>query len=102
MFTETSLAQPSVLLTVVCETTLKDNMLKLYKNLKVRGYTITSLAAAEDCYGTTMGSDVEHSIIEIKALVSKEISDVVMHTLRLHRGDNPVIVYRHDVETMLG
>lgn len=99
--TTSDLTQPAVLLTIVSEAILKDSLLALLKNLKVRGYTVHHVEA-QDSYGTLMGNTPgDTTNIEIRAIVTREISDVVLHTLQKHRGDHPVLAYRQEVETLL-
>jgi hypothetical protein len=102
MFSETNgLAEPAVLLTIACEEILKDSILSLLKSLKVRSYTVSRVEAS-DRYGTHMGDTTDPSNnSEIKAIVSREISDVVFHTLQKHLSDHPVIAYRHEVEALV-
>jgi hypothetical protein len=100
MFAESDLTQPVVLLTIVSEEVLKDSIIGLLKNLKVRGYTLCQVVA-EDRYGQTMGSvPGDGTNVEIKALMSREISEVVLHTLKTHRGEHAVIAYRQEVEAL--
>lgn len=101
MFSETNgLAQPAVLLTIACEEVLKDSLLSLLKNLKVRSYTIAYVEAA-DRYGVALGNPLSPSNTEIKAIVSREVSDVVLHTLRTHLSEHPIVAYRQEVEALM-
>ena len=101
MLANTDLVKPAVLLTIVCEAVLRDSIIGLLKTLKVRGYTISQVEA-EDSYGRLMGTALgDNTNIEIKTIVSLEISDVVLHTLQKHRGEHPVIVYRQNIETLV-
>ncbi|NJN86937.1 MAG: hypothetical protein HC881_12375 [Leptolyngbyaceae cyanobacterium SL_7_1] len=102
MFSETNgLAEPAVLLTIACEEVVKDSILGLLKNLQVQSYTVTRVAAT-DRYGTSMGEATgatDNS--EIKAIVSREVSDVVLHTLQKYLSDRPIIAYRQEIEALV-
>jgi hypothetical protein len=102
MFTNSStLVEPGVLLTLVCEDVLKESLLKLFQNLKVRGYSITP-AQAENRYGERIGEwEGDRLGIEIKVLVSTEISDVILHAIQQNLSEFPVLAYRQTVEVFL-
>lgn len=101
MFAQSNIAEPAVLLIIVCEEILLESLLNLLKNLKVRGYTIARVAA-QDRLGQVIGNGTDDfTNVEIKAIATKEVSEVVMHTLQKHRGDHRVLVYRQDIEVMV-
>lgn len=93
-------AQPAVLVTIICEEVLRDSVLMLLKGLKVKGHII-NYVAAEDQRGVILGSTLDAMTnLEIRAIVPREISEVIFHTLQKHRGDHAVIVYRQDIEAL--
>lgn len=100
-FTESDLVEPAVLLTVVCEVVLKDPIVGLLKNLKVKGYTMRPVSG-EDKLGQPMQwREGEATHVEIAAVMTKEVSDVVLHALKTHRGDHTILMYRQNVEALL-
>ena len=93
-----------VLVTIVSEEVLKESIISLLRNLKVRGLTV-SRVEAEDAFGRSMGTGTteaspESRNVEIKILVPAEVSDVILHTLHKYRGEHAIIAYRYNVEAI--
>jgi hypothetical protein len=96
--------QPMVLVTIVSEEVLKESIISLLRNLKAQGFTV-SRVEAEDRFGHPIGSSTtaaapENRNVEIKVLVSAEVSDVILHTLHKYRGEHTIIAYRYNVEAI--
>ena len=90
--------QPAVLITIIGETVLKDRIVKLLKNNSVSGYTITQVQG-EGGHGRRL-SDLPgyNTNIEIKTIVSLEVSDAILSALKEEQGKHALIVFRQNVE----
>ena len=94
------LVQPAVLLTIIGETVLKDRIVQLLKSYSVSGYTITQ-AQGEGGHGRRMGDISGYNTnIEIKTIVSLEVSDNILESLNSDQGKHALIAYRHNVEAL--
>lgn len=118
-FEQTSLVEPGMLVTIVAEAVLKDSLITLLKNLKVRGYTVSSVqgesryprlveaapeVTSETAAETTTETKVEISVetsIEIRAVVSQETSNVILYALKEQQHQFAIVAYRQPIE-MLG
>ncbi len=110
-FEDSSLAQPAVLVTIVTEAVLKDSLVTLLKNLKVKSYTISPVEGAERrVEQLTAGSESQpeasrethiETQIEIRTIVSREVSNLLFHVLKEQQRSFAIIVYRQAVEAML-
>ncbi|MBD3884787.1 hypothetical protein IFO70_23920 [Phormidium tenue FACHB-886] len=118
-FEQTSLVEPGMLVTIVTEAVLKDSLIALLKNLKVKGYTVSSVqgesryprlvetaseTSGETAAETTTETKVEISVetpIEIRAVVSQETSNAILYALKEQQHQFAIVAYRQPIE-MLG
>ncbi|HEY9667703.1 MAG TPA: hypothetical protein V6C91_12915 [Coleofasciculaceae cyanobacterium] len=100
MSTEGTPITSSVLLTIISESVLRDRLVKLLKSKGITGYTFSDVQG-EGGHGRRMGDISGYNTnIEIKTLVSPEISDEILHALAEIRKDHALIAFRHDVESL--
>ncbi|KAF3888238.1 MULTISPECIES: P-II family nitrogen regulator [Nostocales] len=90
--------ESAVLITIIGETVLKDRIVKLLKNYSVSGYTISQVQG-EGGHGRRV-SDLPgyNTNIEIKTIVSLEVSDAILSALKEEQGKHALIAFRHNVE----
>jgi hypothetical protein len=96
------LVQPAVLVTIICEAVLKDSVVGLLKNLKVKGYSISAVEGArsgDDGTEDSAANRVETNV-EIRAIVSKELSNVVLYALKEQQRHFAITAYRQTVEAL--
>jgi len=92
--------QPAVLLTIIGESVLQDSIVHLLKSYDVTGYTITQ-AQGEGGHGKRLGDISGYNTnIEVKTLVSLEVSDAILLTLKQDSGKHALIAFRHNVEAL--
>jgi nitrogen regulatory protein PII len=102
------LVQPAFLVTIICEAALRDSVVGLLKNLKVQGYTVAEVAgegrfasfkasAGAESASTTSVIALQ---VEIRALVSKDLSQVILHTLKEPQKEFMIMAYRQAVEAL--
>ncbi len=90
--------QPAVLITIIGETVLKERIVRLLKSHSVSGYTITQVQG-EGGHGKRLSDMAGYNTnIEIKTLVSSEVSDAIFLALKEEQGKHALIVFRHNVE----
>ncbi|MCP2732320.1 P-II family nitrogen regulator, partial [Limnofasciculus baicalensis] len=78
MSTESTPIKPAILITIIGESVLRDRLVKLLKSNGVTGYTITE-AQGEGGHGRRMGDIAGYNTnIEIKTIVSLEVSDQIL------------------------
>lgn len=92
--------QPAILMTIIGETVLKERILKLLKSHNVSGYTISE-AQGEGGHGRRLGDLAGYNTnIEIKTIVSLEVSDAIFWALKETQGTHALIAFRHNVEAL--
>ncbi|WP_211173274.1 P-II family nitrogen regulator [Brasilonema bromeliae] len=100
-FSITNLAfgvEPAVLITIIGETVLKDRIVKLLKSHSVSGYTISQVQG-EGGHGRRLADLAGYNTnIEIKTIVSPEVSDTIFWALKEEQGKHALIVFRYNVE----
>ncbi|MBH8576139.1 hypothetical protein I8752_24730 [Nostocaceae cyanobacterium CENA369] len=90
--------QPAVLITIIGETVLKERIIKLLKSHNVSGYTISQVQG-EGGHGRRLADMAGYNTnIEIKTLVSLEVSDAIFWALKDEQGKHALIAFRHNVE----
>lgn len=101
MSREATPVQPAVLLTIIAETVLKDPIVNMFKSYSVSGYTINQVQG-EGSHGKRLG-DMEgyNTNIEIKTIVSLEISDSIFWSIKDYQGKHGLIAFRQNVETLV-
>ena len=100
MSLEAAPVQPVILLTIIAETVLKDAIVKLFKSNNVSGYTINQVQG-EGSHGQRLGDMAGYNTnIEIKTLVSKDVSDSILRSIKDYQGKHALIVFRQNVETL--
>jgi nitrogen regulatory protein PII len=94
---DTSL-ETAVLITIIGETVLKDPIIKLLKSYDVSGYTITQVQG-EGGHGRRLADLAGYNTnIEIKTIVSLEVSDAILSALKEYQGKRALIAFRHNIE----
>ncbi len=105
------LVQPAVLVTIICETVLKDSVVGLLKNLKAKSYTVAAVEGEgrfESFREASSDSELEETLIvtnvetqvEVRALVSKDLSNVILHALKEQQKSFAIMAYRQTVEAL--
>jgi nitrogen regulatory protein PII len=106
------LVQPAVLVTIICESVLKESVVSLLKNLKVQGYTVAEVEGEgrfESLRKVSSNSDSEEESltipsvetqVEVRALVSKDLSNVILHVLKEQQKNFAIMAYRQTVEAL--
>lgn len=101
MSLEAAPVQPAILLTIIAETVLKDAIVKLFKSNNVSGYTINQVQG-EGSHGQRMGDMAGYNTnIEIKTLVSKDVSDSILRSIKDYQDKHALIAFRQNVETLV-
>ena len=87
-----------ILVTIVCEAVLQDRLLHLLKTLGVSGYTIIPAKGAGG-HGKRMGDIAGYNTnIEVKTIVTPEISDQLLDELKQLQSNHALIAFRQKVE----
>lgn len=111
------LVQPAVLVTIICETVLKDSLIIFLKNLKVKGYTVSQVEGEgrfESFREVSGDNELENELesrnelivahvetqVEVRALVSKDLSNVILHALKEQQKNFAIMAYRQTVEAL--
>jgi nitrogen regulatory protein PII len=98
--TEASSVKPAVLITIISESVLRDRIVKILKSKGVTGYTLNEVLG-EGGHGRRMGDIAGFNTnIEIKTIVSSEMSDDIFSALAENRNGHALIAFRHSVEAM--
>ena len=96
----TSLAE-AVLVTIICETVLQDRLVRLLKTLNVSGYTVVQAQGAGR-HGSRMGDIAGFKTnIELKTVVSPEVSDKLLSELQQYQATHALIAFRQPVEALI-
>jgi hypothetical protein len=104
-FDQFSLVEPAYLVTVISEAVLKDSLIRLLKNLKVKSYTVSEIQGEgrymrRSAEPEASSSFVETSI-EVRAIVSQELSNVILYALKEQQRDFAIFAYRQPVEALI-
>jgi nitrogen regulatory protein PII len=110
------LVQPAFLVTIICEAVLRDSVVGLLRNLKVQSYTVTNVTGQGRCgsfadatlaaTAKPIGDDPDQMMteveleVEIRALASKDLSNVILHTLKEQQRNFSIVAYRQTVEAL--
>ncbi|MGB3533381.1 MAG: hypothetical protein WBA13_07675 [Microcoleaceae cyanobacterium] len=87
-----------VLVTIICESVLKDRLIKLLITLGVSGYTIVPVQGAGS-HGKRTGDIAGYNTnIELKTIVSSEVSDLLLEKLQQFPETYALIAFRQHVE----
>lgn len=122
-FEDYSLTQPAVLVTILTEAVLRDSIEKLLRSLKVFGYSVSETPGAvkriqqfgqlatvqtETTQTDTIEANTETQVesytatgVEIRAVVSPELSNVILIALKEQQRQFAVVVYRQKVEALI-
>lgn len=100
MSLEATPVQPAVLITIIGETVLKDRIVQLLKSHSVTGYTINQVQG-EGGHGKRMGDMAGYNTnIEVKTIVSPDVSDAILSSIKEHHGNHALIAFRQHVEAL--
>ncbi len=92
-----SLAQ-GILVTIVGEAVLQDRLIQHLTKLRVSGYTIIPAQGAGS-HGKRMGDIAGYNTnIEVKTIVTPELSDQLLEDLKPFQEKHALIVFRQTVE----
>jgi nitrogen regulatory protein PII len=92
----------AVLVVIIGETVLQDRIIKLLQDLDVTGYTL-SQAQGAGRHGSRKGDMVGYNTnIEIKTVVSQEISEAIFSSLVEYQSNHALIAFRQNVEALTG
>ncbi|MGF1541516.1 MAG: P-II family nitrogen regulator [Pleurocapsa sp.] len=87
-----------VLVTTICENVLQDRIIKLLITLGVSGYTISPVQGAGS-HGKRTGDMAGYNTnIEVKTIVSPEVSDQLLEKLQQFPETYALIAFRENVE----
>jgi nitrogen regulatory protein PII len=94
--------KPAVLVVIIGETVLQDRIIDLLNDLGVTGYTLSQVQGAGR-HGSRMGDMVGYNTnIEIKTVVSQEISEHIFSGLVEYQSNHALIAFRQNVEALTG
>jgi nitrogen regulatory protein PII len=92
----------AVLVVIIGETFLQDRIIKLLQDLGVTGYTL-SQAQGAGRHGSRKGDMVGYNTnIEIKTVVSQEVSEAIFSGLTEYQSNHALIAFRQNVEALTG
>lgn len=106
-FDQFSLTEPGFLVTIVSEAVLKDSIVKLLDNLKVKGYSVKSVEGGGRYARRLADPDTTPEIsstvayVEVQAIVSQELSNVILYALKEQQRDFAIFAYRQQVEVLM-
>lgn len=87
-----------MLVTIIGEAKLQDRLIQLLTKLEVSGYTIIPTKGAGS-HGRRMGDIAGYNTnIEVKTLLTSELSDKLMEALKPLKASYALIAYRQTVE----
>jgi nitrogen regulatory protein P-II 2 len=88
-------------ITVVTEAVLEDHLVREFRDLGARGYTITE--ARGDGHRGVRASQVEGNNIRVEMIVSAEVADRILeHVAKQYFTYYAMIAYVQDVEVVRG
>ncbi len=94
--------EPAVLVFIIGETVLQGRIISLLKDLGVTGYTL-SQAQGAGRHGSRRGDMVSYKTnIEIKTVVSQDVSERIFAGLVEYQSDHALIAFRQNVEALSG
>jgi len=94
--------QSAVLVVIIGETVLQDRIVKLLKDNGVSGYTLSQVQGSGS-HGTRQGDLVGYNTnIEIKTVVSPEISETIFNGLLEYQSNHALIAFRQNVDALSG
>jgi nitrogen regulatory protein PII len=93
--------KPTVLLTIICESVLRQRIVQLLKSKGASGYTINDVLG-EGGHGRRLG-DIPgfNTNIEVKTLISIDVSDEIIQGLSEMRKDHALIAFQHEVDALI-
>lgn len=107
-FNDSSLTQPAVLVTILTESVLRESLEKLMQSIKVYGYSFSEVPGAirrMRQFGPLPSStEVETYIavdLEMRVVVSAELANVILYTLKEYRREFALFIYQQKIEALL-
>lgn len=106
-FDQFSLTEPGFLVTIVSEALLKDSIVKLLNNLKVKGYSIKPVEGGGRYARRLADPDATPetnsavTYVEVQAIVSQELSNVILYALKEQQRDFAIFAYRQQIEVLM-
>jgi nitrogen regulatory protein PII len=92
--------ESAVLVTIIGEAVLQQNIIKMLNSLGATGYTVTP-AQGFGSHGSRMGDIAGYNTnIEIKTIVSPEVSDAILSSLSDYQGKHAFVAFRQNVEAL--
>jgi nitrogen regulatory protein P-II 2 len=90
-----------MLITIVSEAMIEARLLEVIKGLGVKGYSVGTCRG--DSLGSVRASDWEGHNVEIKTLVSEELSERILAAIRDEFiGKYALVAFRTEVEVLRG
>ena len=94
----TSSLTKGILVTIIGEAVLQERLIHLLTQIEVSGYTIVPAKGAGS-HGRRMGDIAGYNTnIEIKTIVSPDLSDQLLEELKPYQETHALIVFRQTVE----
>ena len=87
-----------ILVTIVCEAVLQERLIKLLITLGVSGYKIVPVQGAGSHGRRTGDMAVYNTNIEVKTIVTPEVSDQLLEKLQQFPETYALIAFRQNVE----
>lgn len=106
-FDQFSLTEPAFLVTIVSEAILKDSIVKLLNNLKVKGYSVRDVESGGRYTRRLVNPEETTEVpppepsIEVQAVVSEELANVLLYAMREQQRDFAIFAYRQKVEALI-
>lgn len=104
-FDQFSLVEPAYLVTIICEAPLKDSVILLLKSLKVKSYTVNEVQGegryARRSADPDVMMDMVETGVEIRAIASQDLSNVILYALKEQQRDFAIFAYRQKVEALI-
>ncbi len=92
--------QPAVLVTIIGEAVLQEQIIKLLDTLGATGYTLNPVKGFGS-HGSRMGDIAGYNTnIEIKSIVSQELSDAILKSVREYQSNRGLIAFRQNIEAV--
>nr|WP_229415452.1 hypothetical protein [Moorena bouillonii] len=100
MSTEDAPINNAVLVTIIGESVIRESLVKLIKSHGATGYTVSDVRG-EGGHGRRLGDIPGYNTnVEIKTIVSREVSDAILRAIAEYRNRHALIAYRQDIETL--
>lgn len=104
-FDQFSLTEPAFLVTIISEAVLKESIVLLLNNLKVQGYTVGQVEGGGRAVRRLADPDAAQpekvDYIQVQAVVSQELSNVLLYAMKEQQRDFAIFAYRQPIESLI-